>query len=175
MSSTGRIRMTRRSPRFETAIEILEKLVQSHPDQARLHGELGRSYNGLGYLHDELRHNLPAIPAFEKAVKQQERAIALSPDDDEYKIYRSNHLENLGEQYVDLGQVDRGLPYYKDAIRFRRQLLAAAQTASLSPRSRRCALRLGEHRAPCRRLGRRAAVVRRRADPSGKRRGQHPR
>jgi len=107
------------------SIDILEKLVQSHPDQARHHASLGRSFNALGFLHDELRHNLRAIPALEKAVKEQERAIAQSPDDNEYKVLCSNHLDNLGEQYVDLGQVDRGLPYYQQAIQIRRQLFTA--------------------------------------------------
>ncbi len=110
---------------LQMAIDILEKLVQSHPDEARLHRSLGRSFNALGFLHDELRHNVQAIPAFERAVKEQERAVALSPDDTEYKVLHSNHLENLGEQYVDLGEVDRGLPYYREAIRIRRQLFTA--------------------------------------------------
>ncbi len=34
-------------------------------------------------------------------------------------------LDNLGEQYVDLGQVDRALPYYRQGIQVRRQLFAA--------------------------------------------------
>jgi eukaryotic-like serine/threonine-protein kinase len=108
---------------LQTSIDILEKLVETHPDRARHHGSLGRSFNALGYLHDEQRHNRLAIPAFEKAVKEQERAIAQSPDDDEFKILLINHLGNLGEQYVDLGQVDRGLPYYRRGIQIRRQLL----------------------------------------------------
>ena len=36
MSSTEPIRTTRRSPRFRRSLEILEALVRSHPDQARL-------------------------------------------------------------------------------------------------------------------------------------------
>ncbi len=110
---------------LKMSIDILEKLIQSHPDQARLHAWLGRSFNTLGYFHDELRHNIPAIPAFQRAVKEQERAIALSPDDNEYKVLCSVHLDNLGEQYVDLGEVDRGLSYYRQEIQLRRQLFAA--------------------------------------------------
>jgi eukaryotic-like serine/threonine-protein kinase len=110
---------------LELSIAILEKLVHSHPDQARHHGSLGRAKNALGCLHDELRQNLQAIPAFEGAVKEQERASAKSPDDDTYKILHSIQLANLGEQYVDLGQVDRGLPYYRRGIQIRRQLLMA--------------------------------------------------
>ena len=125
ISSTGPIRMTRRFPRFRCPSTFSKSSSSLDPDEARHHGALGRSFNALGYFHDELRHNLQAIPAFEKAVQEHERAIAQSPDDNEYKIWYVTALENLGEQYVDLGQVDRGLPYYRREIQIRRQLFTA--------------------------------------------------
>ncbi len=83
---------------------------------------MGRSLNALGWVYDESRDNIRAIPEFRKAIEQQELAIARSPDDNEYKLYLSNHLENLGEQYADLGRVKDGLPYYERAMGIRRQL-----------------------------------------------------
>ena len=79
----------------------------------------------MGFHYDELRHNVQAIPAFERAVREGERAIAQSPDDSEYKVLYSIFLDNLGEQYIDRGEVDRGLPYYRQEIQIRRQLLTA--------------------------------------------------
>ena len=60
---------------LQKAFDILEKLVHSEPEQARYHSALGRAWNALGFIHDEMRDNRKAIPAFEKAVKEQENAI----------------------------------------------------------------------------------------------------
>ncbi len=109
-------------PSAEQAIDVFQRLVQSHPDEARYRSELGRSWNLLGFLHDEMRDNRTAILAFERAVAEQEQAVTASPDVNEYKKLLSFHLENLGEQYVDLGQVDDGLKYYRTALGIRKQL-----------------------------------------------------
>ena len=63
-----------------------------------------------------------AIPAFQRAVAEQERAVAASKDVNEYKTLLSFHLENLGEQFVDLSQVDKGLKHYREALGIRQQL-----------------------------------------------------
>ena len=94
------------------SLDILEKLIRSEPEQARYHAELGRTWNAMGYIHDEMRNNQKAIPAFKSAISEQENAIARSPDDNEYKMYLCTHLENLGEQYLDLGSVSDAWPYY---------------------------------------------------------------
>ncbi len=100
----------------------MERVVQSHPDEASYHSELAQSWNILGYLHDEARDNLKALPAFHRAVAEQERAVALSNDVNEYKVFLSIQLDNLGEQYIDLGEVDEGLGYYLKALRIREAL-----------------------------------------------------
>jgi eukaryotic-like serine/threonine-protein kinase len=101
---------------------ILQKLVESEPGQARYHSELGRSFNTEGYLRDQLRDDVQAIRAFQKAVAELRAAITLSPDDNTHKASLSMYLENLAEQYVDLGQVNVGLPCYVEASDLRRQL-----------------------------------------------------
>ncbi len=106
----------------EQSRAIFERLVQSHPDRARFHSDLGRSWNLFGVLHDEARDNLKAIPAFERAVAEQERAVSAAKDVNEYKVFLTVHLENLGEEYVDLGQVDVGLLHYLKALAIRREL-----------------------------------------------------
>jgi len=98
------------------SIKILEKLVESQPDQPRYRNELGRSCNILGILHDEARENALAIPVFERAVKEQSRAVDEAPDVDLYKVELCNHLDNLGEQYLDLGRVPEALGHYRREI-----------------------------------------------------------
>jgi len=93
------------------SIAILDKLVESEPGKACYHAEMGRSWSARGYLRDELRENDQAIPAFEKAIKEFRTAVAQSPDDNAYKASLSLSLENLGEQYLDLGQVSKGLQH----------------------------------------------------------------
>ena len=107
------------------SIDVLESLVQSHTNQADYCGQLGLSYNYLGILYDGARKNSEAIPAFQQAVAEQELAIAKSKDVDLYKEYLWNHVENLAEQYVDLGHVAEGMRHYARAIELRRQLSAA--------------------------------------------------
>ena len=108
--------------KLSTSIAILEKLVESEPGQARYHAELARSWNSQGVIRDELRQNKQAIPAFEKAVAELKAAIARSPHDNAHRANLCDYLENLGEQYVDLGRVEDGLPYYLEAKERRRQL-----------------------------------------------------
>jgi len=95
------------------------------PDQPRYRSDLARSWNILGYLQDEARENQAAIPAFERAVNEQVRVVAASPDVNHYKEELCNQLGNLGEQYVDLGNVGDALPHYTREIEIWRELLAA--------------------------------------------------
>jgi serine/threonine-protein kinase len=107
---------------LQKSLAIFQRLVQSDAS-AQLHSELARSWNALGVLYDEAkRDNAQAIGPFEQAVDQQERAAGMSEDVSDYKVNLSVYLENLGEQYLDLGEVERGRPYYVKAIEFRRGL-----------------------------------------------------
>ena len=144
----------------QQSLEVLERVVQSHPDEASYHSELAQSWNILGYLRDESRDNLKAMPAFRRAVAEQERAVSVSNDVNEYKVLLSIQLDNLGEQYIDLGEVDEGLGYYLKALRIREWLYLA------HPGNRAYALdfiqawRDGRrHPAPRRSCGSRARII----------------
>ena len=116
-------RRGQRSP-CKKALDILEKLVDTEPEQAAYHAALGRAWNALGFIYDETCDNLKAVPAFEKAVKEQENAIAQSPDHNEYKVFLCMYLENLAEQYLDLGSSSL-MPWislYNLALKTRRKL-----------------------------------------------------
>ena len=106
------------------ALDLFEKLIPAEPEQARYHAGLGRTLNALGWIYDERQENQKAIPMFERAVREQQYAVARSPQDNEYKIYLCNHLENLGEQYLDLGDVSHAWPYENQALAIYRKLNA---------------------------------------------------
>ncbi len=123
---------------IKRSIAILEKLVQAQPDQPRYQHDLGRSWNIQGYFLDEARQNEPAILAFDRAIAEQSKAVAASPDVDLYKTELCSQLDNLGEQYVDLGKVGEALPHYRREITILKELLAGR------PRSQAYALSVAE-------------------------------
>jgi len=110
---------------IQRSVDIFQALVRTHTDQADYHSDLGLSCNYLGVLYDEARKNREAIRTFQQAVAEQELAVAKSKDVDYYKEYLCNHLDNLGEQFIDLGRVAEGLHHYLRAIQIRRELSAA--------------------------------------------------
>jgi serine/threonine protein kinase len=109
---------------IKKSIDVLENLVRSQPDQPVYHHDLGRSWNIRGFLQDEARNNQPATESLNRALTEERRAVEKAPDVDLYKIELSTILDNLGEQYIDLGQVPTGLPYYRDRIALWRRLHA---------------------------------------------------
>ena len=102
--------------------DFFRDLVRAQPETARFHNELALSLDGLGRLHDEARNNTEAMRAFESAVREQKAAIAQTKPADELERILSFHLDNLGEQYFDLGQPNKGLPHYEEALKIRREL-----------------------------------------------------
>ena len=138
------------------------------PDQAGYHSELGLSWNYLGYLYDEARNNTEALAAFEQAVAEQQLAVDKANEVDDYRGYLANHLDNLGEQFVDLGRVAMGLPSYRRALRIHRELSAAhPQNRDLALDVLRSMIRLGTTERHDGDFGRRPAVVYRRANAPG--------
>ena len=107
------------------AIDIFGELERSQPDSANSYAELGLSWNDKGILYDDARNHDEAIHAFTNAVAEQQTAIRKSATPDFYKTYLWNHLENLGEQYLDLGRPDEGLPFYRQAQEIRAELSRA--------------------------------------------------
>jgi tetratricopeptide (TPR) repeat protein len=83
------------------------------------------SWNYLGVIHDDARRNVEAIACFERAIKEQEIAIDKTRDADLYKGFLCYHLDNLGEQFIDLGRLSDGMPHYERALRISRELSAA--------------------------------------------------
>jgi len=109
----------------QRSIDVLKALVRAQPEQAGYHSELGLSWNYLGCLYDDARRNTEALAAFEQAVTEQQLAVDKAMEGDEYRGYLVNHLENLGEQFMDLGRVALGLRLYGRALRLYREQLAA--------------------------------------------------
>jgi tetratricopeptide (TPR) repeat protein len=106
-------------------VEIFQALVRIQPDLAAYHSGLGLSWNHLGNLFDAARDNPQAVRPFQLAVDEQQLAVAKAAEVSRYQGFLCNHLENLGEQYVDRGRVADGLPHYRRAIEIRRALCTA--------------------------------------------------
>ncbi len=123
---------------IDHAIAIWAALVTAQPDSAIFHGDLGLSWNIKGIFYDDARNNADAKVAFEKAVAEQRTALAKSSSTDIYKYYLWNHLENLGEQYLDLGHPADGLPFYREAQKLREELSQA------HPENRQYTIQLAE-------------------------------
>ena len=110
---------------IERSIDVLEKLVGSRPEDTRFRAALGRSWNILGFIRDEARDNLQALPAFEHAVKEATRSMEEAPEVDQYRFNAIYTLDNLAEQFVDLGRPAEGFPLYRRAIALRQVRLDA--------------------------------------------------
>jgi serine/threonine protein kinase/tetratricopeptide (TPR) repeat protein len=110
---------------FHKSLDIFHRLVRSHEDEARYHSQLGLTWDAVGCIRDDARQNLQAIQPFSQAIHEQEKAAQLSKDVDQYKEYLCFHLENLGEQYMDLGQPNDGIPSYVQALGERSDLYNA--------------------------------------------------
>jgi eukaryotic-like serine/threonine-protein kinase len=114
---------------IQRSVEVLKALVKAQPDQAGYRSELGLSLNYLGCLYDGARKNSEALVTFEQAVAEQQLAVDKASENDEYRGFLANHLDNLGEQFVDLGHVAPGLALYRRALPFHREQSAAHSEA----------------------------------------------
>jgi serine/threonine-protein kinase len=110
-------------PSIAQSIEVLTALVRAQPDHAGYHSELGLSWNYLGVLNDHSRKQTEALAAFEHAVLEQQLAVKKA-NVDHYQAYLANHLANLGEALVDLGQVGDGLRQHGRSLAIFRDLRA---------------------------------------------------
>jgi eukaryotic-like serine/threonine-protein kinase len=109
----------------QRSVAIFENLVRSQPELAGFRSALALGRDYIGVIHDDARRNGQAITCFEQAIKEGEIAIDQAKDVDVYKVHLCYFLDNLGEQYIDLGRVTDGLPYYDRALRISRELHAA--------------------------------------------------
>jgi serine/threonine protein kinase len=107
------------------SLEVFQRLEKSEPENVGPHIELGRTWNAIGYLHDELRQNAQAIDDFRNALDEHRFVLLHSQDQDEIKKALCLVLSNLGEQFVDLGRVNEGLQNYLEAVGVRRELVTA--------------------------------------------------
>jgi eukaryotic-like serine/threonine-protein kinase len=109
---------------IQKSVEIYKRLVHSQPDHAGFHSALALGWNVLGCILDD-RRDADAFSAFESALKEQEVAIAKGIDAERYRGYLCYHLDNTGLQYVELGRLADGLPFYERSLRISRELSAA--------------------------------------------------
>jgi tetratricopeptide (TPR) repeat protein len=110
---------------IDRSIDVFKGLVRAQPDSGAYHRELGLSLNYLGILYDESRKNTEALAAFEQAVAEGQLAVDHAKDVDHERLCLPTYLDNIAEQYVDLGRVAEGLPIYRRSLKIARDLSAA--------------------------------------------------
>jgi eukaryotic-like serine/threonine-protein kinase len=109
-------------PSIKRSIEEYGILAHSQPENATFHKELAWMWDELGCLQDDARDNAAAMAAFDAAVGEQKVAILKINPADGFQWVLCTYLENLGEQYIDLGRPKEGLPRYQEALKIRREL-----------------------------------------------------
>ena len=114
----------------QRSVAIFENLVRSQPDLLGFRSALALSRNYVGVIHDDARRNTEAIAYFEQAIKEGELAIDKAKYADDFKAHLCYFLDNLGEQYIDVGRVTDGLPLYERSLRISRELNAAHRDSS---------------------------------------------
>jgi serine/threonine-protein kinase len=110
---------------IQKSIDVFEGLVRAHPEQASYHSEFGLSLNFLGVLYDNCQKHVEAIQPLKRSVAEQQLAVEMSEETDEFKKYLCNHLDNLGLQYIGLGRVADAVAEYRSALLIRRRLSSA--------------------------------------------------
>ena len=112
---------------IERSVDVLKALVREQPDQAGYHSEL---WPELELPRSIVRRCSEKTPrrlstAFEQAVAEQQLAVDRAKAPYDYRGYLANHLDNLGEQFADLGRVAEGLTLYRRSLQIFRDLSAA--------------------------------------------------
>ena len=111
---------------IERSIDVLKALVRAQPDQAAYHCDLGWSWNFLGIFYDDARQeHRGACRRSSKPWPSSNWPSTRRPMFFDYRVDLANHLDNLGEQFVDLGRVEEGLPFYQRSLGILRDLSAA--------------------------------------------------
>jgi serine/threonine-protein kinase len=109
---------------IEKAMEIFDRMVKAEPEQLDHLLQLGRLLTLKSVIHDEARRNDLAQEPCERALEIR-RALVRRSGNEARKDDLCVSLANLGETYVDLGQVPKGLPYFEEAVRQRIELCSA--------------------------------------------------
>ncbi len=102
---------------FGSAIQEIERLIASSPQDADLESLLGRTLDALAATYLDDGEAEPAIAILERALAAQETALAHNPRHPFYRTAIRGHLTNLASAYCDRGQSDEALECAEKIVR----------------------------------------------------------
>jgi tetratricopeptide (TPR) repeat protein len=109
----------------DRALKIYNRLLNDDPENLEHQVQKGFVLNHEGVIHDEARRNEQANQTLQQAVQLRRSILRKSSGIDNRKVDLCVSLENLGETYVDRGDVEQGLSHYREALSLRQELCAA--------------------------------------------------
>ena len=110
---------------IDRALGILDRVTKAEPDNLDYLVEQARTLNLKGVIYDNQRQSELARKNFQDAVLLWERILARSSGLDERKLELCAAIENVGETYVDQGNVPEGLKHYREGLRLREEVRLA--------------------------------------------------
>ncbi len=106
-------------------LAILDRLSKAEPKNLDYEIEKASALNLKGAIYDDERQNALARATFKEVVQLRRSILERSKGIDDRKVDLCIGLENLGETYVDGGDVPGGLLLYREALGLRQELNAA--------------------------------------------------
>jgi tetratricopeptide (TPR) repeat protein len=107
------------------ATKIFKRLIKDEPNNLNHQVELGNVLNHIGVIYYEARQNELALPKFKELLELRRSILEGSNGIDPRKVDLCVSLENLGETYVNQGEVVEGLSLRREALRLRQALADA--------------------------------------------------
>ena len=95
---------------------IFDRLIKAEPDNLDYQIEKASALNLKGAIYDDERQNDLARATFKEVVQLRRSILERSRGIDDHKVDLCMSLENLGETYVDRGDVAEGLLLYREAL-----------------------------------------------------------
>ena len=109
----------------DQALVVFDRLIKTEPDNLDYQLEKASALNLKGVIYDDERQNALARATFKEVVQLRRTILERSKGIDDRITDLCLALENLGETYVDGGDVHGGLVFYRDALDLRKKLSAS--------------------------------------------------
>ncbi len=115
---------------YDEALKIQKKLVEDFPVVRSYRSTLARTHNSIGVMFHNIGRELPvdkmmleqAREKYKAAIAIQDKLVAESDKEIEYRQELAQTRHNLGRTYSDLGELKDACEQYKEAVRVQRGL-----------------------------------------------------
>jgi Tfp pilus assembly protein PilF/predicted amidohydrolase len=121
LRNMGRIEEAKQ--RYEKALEMREKLLQTDPENVGYQSRVGGTFNNLGNLLWNMGRIEGAKQRCEKALEIYEKLLQTDPENVGYQSYVGGTLNNLGTLLSAMGRIEEAKQRYEKALEMREKLL----------------------------------------------------